>query len=82
MRDFNEIIQVGSIAWNFKFSKVVTPVGEKYFVTVLEGPNSISSFEMKNSGYGNWVIVQPAPQWITNLQTELDRTIKYQELGV
>jgi hypothetical protein len=43
---------------------------------VLEKQNIISSFEMKDKGYGNWIIVQPAPQWITCLQIQLDTIIK------
>jgi hypothetical protein len=76
MPDFNQWIFIGDIARNFNFSKVVTPDGEKYFVTVLEKQNIISSFEMKDKGYGNWIIVQPAPQWITCLQIQLDTIIK------
>jgi hypothetical protein len=79
MTDFNQWKHVGGVAWNFKFTKVFTPGGEKYFISVLDQQNIIASFEMKDKGYGTWVIVQPAPQWITNLQTELDSIIKTHE---
>lgn len=75
MPDFNKWITINNKALNFEFSKVVSPLGDKYFVSVFDQQYQLSSFEVKDKDKGYWEIVLPAPQWIIDLQDIIIRSI-------
>jgi hypothetical protein len=75
---FNEWITINNKALNFEFSKVVSPLGDKYFVNVFDQQFQLSSFEVKEKDRGNWKIVLPAPQWILDIQDIIIRAIEDQ----
>jgi hypothetical protein len=74
MPGFIKKIVVNNNVFDFEFTKIHSPSGLKYFVTVHNDFKTISSFEMKNNSSG-WCIVPPAPDWVNELQETLELTI-------
>ena len=75
MQVFNKWITINNKALNFEFSKVVSPLGDKYFVNIFDQQFQLSSFEVKEKENGYWEIVLPAPQWILDIQDNIIRSI-------
>jgi hypothetical protein len=73
---FNTWIKVNDKTLLFEFSKVVSPLGDKYFVNVFDQQNQVSSFEVKDKNKGYWEIALPAPQWILDIQDTIIRAIE------
>jgi hypothetical protein len=78
MQVFNKWITISNKALNFEFSKIVSPLGDKYFVNVFDQQFQVSSFEVKEKENGFWEIVLPAPQWILDIHENIIRAIHEQ----
>jgi hypothetical protein len=63
--------------FTFQFERIHTPMYDKFFVTV-HGPKLSCGFEMKKDVFGDWKIVQPAPQLVMAWENELIITLTYQ----
>jgi hypothetical protein len=73
---FNTWIIVNDKTLHFEFSKVRSPLGDKYFVNVFDQQYQVSSFEVKDKNKGYWEIVLPAPQWILDIRDTIIRAIE------
>jgi len=75
MTVFNKWITINNKALNFEFSKIVSPLGDKYFVNVYDQQFLLASFEVKEKEKDHWNIILPAPQWILDIQPIVVRAI-------
>jgi hypothetical protein len=72
-RQFNTILDVEGNSLSFTFTRIYTPQGAKYFVTVTKDHQPYC-FDMKQNK-GNWSIADPAPPWIKALEHKLSERI-------
>lgn len=75
MEGFNKLIFFNGTHLDFRFTKIISPGGEKFFVNVVSRQETIASFEMKSDGIEYWVITHPVPEWILPIQRELSNHI-------
>jgi hypothetical protein len=71
MKDFVWTFSIGSQTVTLFFRGVVSPVGNKYFVSTHEGQQNGIMFEMKRLSNGRWVVLTPAPEWATRIENML-----------
>lgn len=74
MASFQEYIAVSNEILEFEFTEVLCPSDPKYFVKVFKDYELVTTFEMKEH-YSKWEIIPPAPEWISEVQPQLERAI-------
>jgi hypothetical protein len=78
MMDFFEAeFVLGNVAYHFRFSKLHTPLGLKYFVDAVGGPDTKYSFMMEKNA-DEWRVgsAPKMPDIILNIESELSAIIK------
>ena len=58
MSGFTSIVVIGNKEYQFHFSKVFCPMGQKYFVAVWRNGKQVTFFEVRRNG-GDWRLVYP-----------------------
>ena len=65
MTIFSHTLVIGDQSFLFSFSEVRRIDSSKFYVSVKDNNQSVVAFEMKKELYkDNWVVCQPAPDWI------------------
>lgn len=72
---FKHLIESDDGHIHFIFTRMWTLEGEKIFVTSTPKRDSIITFDMKPTIYGQWKIVTPVPQWLSILENEFSDII-------
>ena len=75
MADFTKSITVENEKTRFQVSKIYKRDGFKFFVKVLY-KNVLIYFDMQRDKRGDWKIINPAPNWLIPLESELASVIK------
>ena len=52
------------------FTRVHAPQ-EKYFVLIRDGEIDVISFEVQKDKRDQWKVMQPAPEWVFNLEEQI-----------
>lgn len=76
MAGFSTIVVTKKGAYTFRFSKIEGHALHKYFVSVVEGTQRITSFDMKLNNKGQWKVVEPAPDYIMDEERRLAASIE------
>lgn len=76
MKDFVWTFGIDSKTITLFFKGVVSPPGNKYFVSTPEGHKNGVVFEMKQLSNGRWVVLQPAPEWAGRIENMLAAAIE------
>lgn len=71
MKDFVWTFGIGTQTITLSFRGVVSPFGNKYFVSTPEGQKEEIMFEMKQLSNGRWVVLHPAPEWAGRIEDML-----------
>ena len=74
MKPFNSTVYVDGETLEFTFYNIHTVKGEKFFVTVTRYTRPYI-FDMIKSDSTNWLIIEPAPQWVKPLEGQLANII-------
>lgn len=81
MMDVYKDLFIKGIHYIFLFNKVLSPQGNKYFISVRKGTQTQVDFEMVQGEDGNWKVLPPAPSWIFEIEimlsTILDDSAKH-----
>ncbi len=76
MKDFVWTFGIDSKTITLFFKGVVSPLGNKYFVSSPEGQKNGVVFEMKQLSNSRWVVLQPAPEWAGRIENMLAGAIE------
>ena len=77
MTTFAHTLVIGDQAFLFSFSEVKRIDSSKFYVSVKGNSQSVVAFEMKKELYkDNWIVCQPAPDWILQKEAILSNWIK------
>lgn len=79
MVEFCKFIDVAHDVFEFRFTEVLNPSCDKYFVSVFDGQVPIVSFEIRKQS-SNWEIVPPAPAWINEMEGKLNNILTIHSL--
>lgn len=71
MKDFVWTFGIDSQTITLSFRGVVSPFGNKYFVSNQEEHKNGIMFEMKQLSNGRWVVLNPAPEWANRIENML-----------
>lgn len=71
MKDFIWTFGIGTQTITLSFRGVVSPFGNKYFVSTTEEAREGIMFEMKQQSNGKWVVLHPAPDWASRIEDML-----------
>jgi hypothetical protein len=71
MSEFNIPMTVDNIRYQFTFTRIQSPLAEKYFVTANNFLSDPFSFEMKKDEAANWKVIMPAPEWAMEIEQKL-----------
>ncbi|HEY0059899.1 MAG TPA: hypothetical protein VGB56_12260 [Flavisolibacter sp.] len=71
MKDFVWSFGIDSQTITLFFRGVVSPLGNKYFVSTHEGHKNGVMFEMKQLSNGRWIVLHPAPDWAGRIENML-----------
>lgn len=74
MKDLSIKMIVDEIGYEFSFNRIIASGSIKYFVTAKNEFNKSFAFEMKRY-YNTWKLVQPVPEWLLNIEPELNSFI-------
>ncbi|HEX2607115.1 MAG TPA: hypothetical protein VHK91_07035 [Flavisolibacter sp.] len=75
MADLIKDFSIEGHNYTFLFRKVVSTSTHKYFIRAFNKIDEQVHFEMKRLENGRWVIIQPAPLWITQMEVALSEFI-------
>lgn len=76
MSDFNIPMIVDNIRYQFTFTRIHSPLAEKFFVTANNFLSEPFSFEMKKDEAANWKVILPAPEWAMEIEQKLAAAIQ------
>ena len=77
MTKFSHTLVINDQQYSFSFSEIKRIDSSKYYVTVKGRSESMLAFEMKKGLFNdNWVVCQPAPEWILGKEATLSNWIK------
>ena len=77
MTTFSSLHSINNELFRFCFSEIMRMDSPKYYVAVKQDNQLVTAFEMKKDTYYNqWVICQPAPEWIVTEGAVLSQMIE------
>jgi hypothetical protein len=77
MTNFSRSFTIDDEMFRICFSKIARMDTPKYYVAVKQDNQLVTAFEMKKHQYRNqWVVCQPAPDWITLQEISLGSMIE------
>lgn len=77
MTTFSSLHTINNELFRFCFSEIMRIDSPKYYVAVKQDNEMVTAFEMKKDSYYNqWVICQPAPEWIVTEGAALSQMIE------
>ena len=76
MATFSKTIFYNNAELLFSFSQVERIDSVKYHVTVVEDKKLLTAFEMRKAANESWKIVQPAPEWVLEVEPTLSTLIQ------
>ena len=76
MRDFKVSIPIGRMRYHFDFTSIQLPGEKKYFIAASNSSGDLFHFEMVKNNDGQWVVIEPVPEWIREIEPTLSRLIK------
>jgi hypothetical protein len=71
MKDFVWTFSIDSKTYTLSFRGVVSPFGNKYFVSTCDGKKNENMFEMRQLSNGRWIVLHPAPEWANRMESML-----------
>lgn len=79
MVNFSNTIVIDNQQYLFSFSEIKRIDSSKYYVSVKGSSKpEVVAFEMKKGVYNdNWVVCQPAPEWILSKEATFSNWIKH-----
>ena len=76
MRDFKISTPVGRMRYQFDFRSVQLPGEKKYFIRASNSIGELFHFEMVKNNDRQWVVVEPVPEWVREIESTLSRLIE------
>jgi len=77
MTFFSHMLVIGNQSFLFSFSEVQRINSSKFYVSVKANNQSVAAFEMKKEQHrDNWIVCQPAPDWILQEEAIFSNWIK------